>query len=371
MAQAEQLGTVSTDSLVEELKRRIAQAEEAKSLLVTLANETIQPAKNPKVSAAKSEYWRRRREWLASNPGKTMEDFHRETRRVLTFDTSAHDRLVKLGESANPLYNSIRNQFFFRLAGSAFEEMVSVPDAADRLAQLDGCRRLTQNRWWDCLYPPGEVLRLFIAAHAADPINFQWRNVDVRSGGLAYELRTGELTADDALAVLQKSEQYAAQADYRQSWQRVRAALEPIFRQQKLPRPKTFAEAYRNHSGSLLPALGKGLYDAGLRATSALRGESATPDTDPSQIQHFLENCPPFRAMLCGVMLSWFNTSLKHKSGERFAAGRDDMFMAVYLPLCDLFVTRDRDQHKCFAELAQYADVGTEVSYFDEFAADL
>jgi hypothetical protein len=120
-----------------------------------------------------------------------------------------------------------------------------------------------------------------------------------------------------------------------------------------------------------LPALGKGLYDAGLRATSALRGESATPDTDPSQIQHFLENCPPFRAMLCGVMLSWFNTSLKHKSGERFAAGRDDMFMAVYLPLCDLFVTRDRDQHKCFAELAQYADVGTEVSYFDEFAADL
>jgi len=45
--------------------------------------------------------------------------------------------------------------------------------------------------------------------------------------------------------------------------------------------------------------------------------------------------------------------------------------MAVYLPLCDLFVTRDRDQHKCFAELAQYADVGTEVSYFDEFAADL
>jgi hypothetical protein len=51
--------------------------------------------------------------------------------------------LVKLGESANPLYNSIRNQFFFRLAGSAFEEMVSVPDAADRLAQLDGCRRLT------------------------------------------------------------------------------------------------------------------------------------------------------------------------------------------------------------------------------------
>lgn len=371
LLKTEQLGAVPTGSLVEELKRRIAQAEEAKSVLATLAAESTQPAKNPKVSAAKTEYWRRRREWLADNPGKTIEDFHRETRRILTFDTSAHDRLVKLGESANPLYNSIRNQYFFRLAGSAFEEMVSVPDAADRLAQLDGCRRLTQGRWWDCLYPPGEVLRLFIAAHAADPSNFQWLNVDVRSGGLAYELRTGELTADDALAILQKTEQYAAQADYRQSWQRVRAALEPIFKQHKAARPKTFAEAYANHRGSLLPALGKGLYDAGLRATAALQGEIATPDTDPSQVQHFFENCPPFRAMLCGVMLSWFNTSLKHKSGERFAAGRDDMFMAVYLPLCDLFVTRDRDQHKCLAEVTQYADVGTEVAYFDEFTADL
>jgi hypothetical protein len=45
--------------------------------------------------------------------------------------------------------------------------------------------------------------------------------------------------------------------------------------------------------------------------------------------------------------------------------------MAVYLPLCDLFVTRDKDQQKCLAELTQYADVGTEVVYFDEFVADL
>jgi hypothetical protein len=150
MSKTEQLGAVSTDSLVAELKLRIAAAEEAKTLLASFASESDQPAKNPKVSAAKAEYWRRRREWLAANPGKTVEDFQRETRRVLLFDTSAHDRLIKMGESANPIFTSIRNQFFFRLAGSAFEEMVSVPDAADRLAQLDGCRRLAQGRWWDC-----------------------------------------------------------------------------------------------------------------------------------------------------------------------------------------------------------------------------
>jgi hypothetical protein len=365
------LGSVPTDSLVEELKRRIAQADEAKAVLATVVSETTLPAKNPRVSAAKAEYWRRRREWLAANPGKTVEDFHRETRRILLFDTSAHDRLVKMGDSANPIYTSIRNQFFFRLAGSAFEEMVSVPDAAERLAQVDGCRRLTQGRWWDCLNPPGEVLRLSIAAHAAYPAKFQWLDVDVRSGGLAYEIRTRELTADDALALLQKTEQYAAQTGYRQSWQRLRAELEPIFKKQKLSRPKTFADAFRNHSDVLLPALGKGLYDAGVRATAALQGESLTPDTAPSIVKHFFDSCPPFRAMLCGMMLSWYNGSMKHLSGERFAAGRDDMFMAVYLPLCDLFVTRDRDQYKCLAEVARCADIGTEVAYFDDFITDI
>lgn len=371
MSKSEELGAVPTQSLVEELKRRIAQAEEAKAVLATLASQTTQPAKNPKVSAAKAEYWRRRREWLATHPDKTVEDFHRETRRILLFDTSAHDRLVKMGESANPIYTSIRNQFFFRLAGSAFEEIVSIPDAAERIAQVDGCRRLTQGRWWDCLYPPGEVLRIFITAHAADPANFHWLKVDVRSGGLAYELRTGELTADDALALLQKTEQYAAQTGYRQSWQRLRAELDPIFKKQKLPRPKAFADAFRNHSSALLPALGKGLYDAGLRATAALQGESSPTDIPPSVVQHFFDNCPPFRAMLCGVMMSWYNGSVKHPSGERLAAGRDDMFMAVYLPLCDLFVTRDRDQHKCLAELTQYSEVGTEVAYFDDFVTEL
>jgi len=367
----ETLSTIPTDSLVKELQRRIAQAEEAKATVAALEHRRAQPPKNPKVSAAKAEYWRRRREWLASNPGKTVEDFHRETRRILLFDTSAHDRLIKIGESAYPIYGSIRNQFFFRLAGSAFEEMISIPDAAERLAQLDGCRRLAQGRWWDCLNPPGEVLRILIAAHASAPTNFQWLNVDVRSGGLAYEIRTGELTADNALALLQKTEQYSAQTGYKDGWRKVRAELDPIFKKHKLARPKTFAEAFQNHSASMLPALGKGLYDAGLRADAALSGVSAEPDTDPSVVQHLIDNCPPFRAMLCGVMMSWFNTSLKHKSGERLAAGRDDMFMAVYLPLCDIFVTRDIDQLKCLGELTQYIGSGTEVAYFDDFLKEI
>jgi hypothetical protein len=323
------------------------------------------------MSAAKTEYWRRRREWLAAHPDKTVEDFYKESRRILMFDTSAHDRLVKIGESAYPAYASIRSQFFFCLAGSAYEEMVSIPNAAERLAQLHGCRRLTEGRWWDCLNPPADVIQTLTAAHASDPAKFEWLKVDVRSGGLAHEIRTGELTADDALAVLQKTEQYEAQAGYKDLWQRVRANLEPALKEKKLARPKTFEEAFRNYGTSLIPGLAKGLYDAGLRAAGEQRGASLKPDTAPSIVQHFIDTCPPFRGMLYGVMMSWYNGSLKHARGQSFAAGRNDLLMAVYLPLCDVFVTRDRDQQKCLSELARFIGVRTDVQYLDDFLIEL
>jgi hypothetical protein len=116
-----------------------------------------------------------------------------------------------------------------------------------------------------------------------------WLAVDVRSGGLAYEIRTGELTADDALANLQRTEQNASIKDYKAQWVKLRDKLDPIFATQGIPRPKTFEEAFKNGSPGLFPAIGKGLYDAGLRFDAELRGEKIVPDTDMATVQHFID----------------------------------------------------------------------------------
>jgi hypothetical protein len=371
------LQTISTDDIVVELKRRIAKIDEAKITLAALiGHSTAAPrAKNPKVSKAKEAYWRKRREWLAANPGKTVEDFNSANRRVLTFDTSVHNQLVKIGASSNPIYAAIKSQYFFRLAGLSFEEMVSTPQAADRIALLDGCRKLTAGRAgrsWDCLNPPYEVLRILIAAHAKDPANFKWLAVDVRSGGLAYEIRTGELTADDALANLQRTEQNASIKSYKAMWVKLRDKLDPIFVAQNLPRPNTFAEAFKSASPRLFSGMGKGFYDAGLRFDAELRGEKIDPDTDMATVQHFIENCLPFRALLCACLMTWYNTSLRDgNKSERFTAGRNDLFMAVYLPYCDVFVTRDAEQESCLRELTKYIGIDTEVLAFDAFKDEL
>lgn len=371
------LDTISTDDIVEEMKRRIAKMDEAKTTLAALTGQSTAapPAKNPNVSRAKEAYWRRRREWLAASPGKTVEDFYKENRRVLMFDTSVHNRLVNIGASANSIHAAIKSQYFFRLSGLSFEEMMSTPQAADRLALLDGCRQLTAGRAgrsWDCLNPPYEVLRILITAHAKARADFQWLTVDVRSGGLAHEIRTGTLTADDALANLQKTEQNASIKGYKTLWVKLRDKLNPIFTAQSIPRPKTFEEAFKNGSPELFSSIGKGLYDAGLRFDAELRGEKVGPDTDMATVQHFIDNCPPFRALLCSLLMSWYNTSLRDgNTSEKFAAGRNDLFMAVYLPFCDVFVTRDAEQESCLRELTKYIGVDTEVLAFDAFKDEL
>jgi hypothetical protein len=58
-------------------------------------------------------------------------------------------------------------------------------------------------------------------------------------------------------------------------------------------------------------------------------------------------------------------------TSEKFAAGRNDLFMAVYLPLCDIFVTRDAEQESCLRELSKYIGVATEVLSFQDFTDSL
>jgi hypothetical protein len=192
----------------------------------------------------------------------------------------------------------------------------------------------------------------------------------LEQGGHAHEIVTGEITGDDELARLQRTEQLAALKAYKTMWLELRSKLDPIFNARGIARPTTFAEALQNGSLALFPAMGKALYDAGLRFDAESSGENRTFDTPPKTVQHFIDNCPPFRAVLLALLMSWYNTSLRvGNNSEKLAAGRNDLYMAVYLPLCDIFVTRDAGQEKCLRELRKHlGNPAAEVMAFDEFA---
>lgn len=291
---------------------------------------------------------------------------------IVTFDTGAHNRLAKDPGDKERIFIGIRSRYFFRLAGLSYEELISTPESAQRLTFAADCRQLQEGPW-DCLNPVYEVLRLLITAHVADPANFNWLAVDVRSGELNYEIRTGGLTTDNQLSEQQRQAQKASLQEYKATWVTLRSKLESAFLAEGKPRPTTFSEAVREYGPRLLPGFAKGLYDAGLRADAALRGETVTADTPQELVKDFMDKCPPFQAALHAFLMSWYQHSARDESGERFKAGRNDLFMASYLSYCDIFVTAEikREQERCLKELVSTLGLKTQVLSYDEFIGRL
>lgn len=60
------------------------------------------------------------------------------------------------------------------------------------------------------------------------------------------------------------------------------------------------------------------------------------------------------------------DTDIRGRSSQ---AGRNDLFMAVYLPYCDKFVTAEklREREKCLREVVAVADLETEILSYDDF----
>ena len=125
-----------------------------------------------------------------------------------------------------------------------------------------------------------------------------------------------------------------------------------------MKRPATYKEAVdiATNPGGVLWGFGKGLYEH----------VAPTPVTE-AEIKAFMDVCPPFRAACYGLVMAWFNWSLRPTHELPALPGRNDLLMAAYLPYCDRFVTGDWAQERDLREIAGAAGIACDVLSFDDF----
>lgn len=75
--------------------------------------------------------------------------------------------------------------------------------------------------------------------------------------------------------------------------------------------------------------------------------------------------------MQCLPYLRYNNAARDPNAGERLIAGSNDLYMSVYLPYVDMFVTDDTDQEKALREVARLAKLDTRILSYDDFCAAL
>ena len=115
--------------------------------------------------------------------------------------------------------------------------------------------------------------------------------------------------------------------------------------------------------GGLLWSFGQGLYS-----------RVAAGDTSESTVRNFMERCPPFRAIAYAYLLAWFDRSLADRQKrDKYTAGRIDLFMSIYLPYCDQFISAEVHgmQERCLQEVARTARLATMVRSYDDFCKSM
>jgi len=276
----------------------------------------------------------------------------------IIFDTSGINRLEDSGAASAPLMRGLTCGYDVILTATSLGELVATPTPQRREALLRRCDWLLHSA--KCLCPPNEILRRLISAHLRDESRLQWFNVDVRARD--YEAAIPRRIFDDAACVQQKRQHFQFEKSFRQFWKRLRPKLDEILARDPSKRPKNYREAVAIavRDGGALWDIGQGIY----------RHVSRKKPTE-ADVRSFMDACPPFRAACYGLVMAWYNFSLRPQEDTTPPAGRNDLMTAAYLPYCGRFVSDDWPQRRDLSEVAIEAGLSCEILSFEAFHRSL
>jgi hypothetical protein len=159
-------------------------------------------------------------------------------------------------------------------------------------------------------------------------------------------------------------QQFKLESAFEKKWRRLRPKLDKILAKEPSKRPNSYGEAVAiaERDRGVLWGFGQALYKYVSRE-----------EPTEVQIKAFMEVCPPFRAACYGLVMAWYNWSLRPQNGkkQRDKAGRNDLMMSTYLPYCGRFISNDWPQRKNLSEIAIEAGIDCATLSFKELRTHL
>jgi len=280
---------------------------------------------------------------------------------IVTFDTNAHNRLVDDCRSESVLAEM--KSMWFRFAGLSMEELFATSPASRRNDLFTSCRKI-QSGPSECFLPSNLLTEQLILAHFNDPAAFNWKTVDVRWPDCDRAIRDPGFYDDEPTSKEQRNFQWELRQSDKQRFVKLRPKLQPIFAAHGEVPPTTCQEAISrldNVGNSAMWYQAQFYYDL-----------VTTMDSTEPTVKEFAAACPPFLALIYAKFLPWYNNAVRDPStGERVTAGSNDLYMSVYLPYVDMFVTDDEDQERALREVARLAKLETKILSYKDFCATL
>ena len=276
-------------------------------------------------------------------------------RKKLILDTSGINALADDPDCV-ALIRGLRITHLSGVTETTISEIAANSDEARRIQLLGVLERLL--KFGMCVIPFHVIIEEQAKAYLADRRRYDWRRVNLRFAEAEGEVvRQESAVSEETRVTLKQWNQ-----DFQAIFSDARAAFQKLFDRQDGKRP------------SLKEVADRMLGDGGAHREIAIDLFEQGTGTRPSQaeVHDFTERCLPFKALLVALCFSQYDRCIR---GERQPwlgkAGRLDIFSAMYLPYCTVFVTNDDGQWKALRTVAKMIGRQMDILLYSEFKEKL
>jgi hypothetical protein len=287
---------------------------------------------------------------------------------IVAFDTSTLNRLAK-DDDPEPFIAEILARFDVRLTDMSIGEIYATKKPEKREELNAVCRRFL-NAGGQCLLPAHWIIGFLMLQFHKDPLAFDWRGVQVRFREVEKVINEGTILGNEELVSEQRSGHRELQGEFEKTFGERRAVFNELVANGEEIRPKTFQEWIEpsRHDGGHYWTFARRLYAAAFGRLSLENDSVLTDLPDEDMLKRFDNCCPPFRALVTAISLSFYDRCIRHESDPKFSAGRNDQMMSIYLPYVDQFITAEGKgmQEKCLREVAEAAKIPVVVRSYDD-----
>jgi hypothetical protein len=275
----------------------------------------------------------------------------------LIFDTSGINALADDREST-VIVRGLPSAYLVGVTETVIAEVAANSNEARRLELLRIIERLL--KFGMCVNPFHVIIERQGKAYLADRSGYEWRRVNVRfpeAEGEVVRQEVIHLASEETREALRKWDK-----DFRAIFSNARPAFQKLFDNRSGQRPSLQEVTDR--------MLGEGGAHRDIAINLFERGTGKR--LSEAEVQDFTQRCLPFKALLIALCFSQYDRCIRDEREESLGkAGRLDMFSAVYLAYCKLFVTNDEGQCKALKTVAGMIGKDTEVVLYSQFKAKL
>jgi hypothetical protein len=277
-------------------------------------------------------------------------------RKRLIFDTTGINRFAEDRTSADPLIAGLTSGHNVRVTATNMEESIATENSEKRNRLLEVCKELIKGDGGEIIRPFHWITEELISRYETNGA-VNWESISPRLPAYEREVALREVV-DDEVSAQERAHAASVKAAFEAVFTDARPHFEALFRSGRESRPSSVADLVSRLQGpgGAFWNFGQGLYE---------RVAKRCPDEDT--IRRFVVGCPPFHALLLAICVAQYDLAIREEDGTRPSSHRNDLFMAVYLPYCDEFVSDDRGQQIRLREVVSLCKLTTRVRWYREF----